>query len=348
MNTPIKKDVYLSFFMFTTDLRPDDPACTKLIIQHIRELTALGYTGFDLPIPPPADSAFEPARDIERYTNLKRALDRAGLDSVGFTTNVYAPRISDPSSPFKEQRESGLAYLKSRVDITAALGAEIMAGPLVHPYGVFPTSNFNEPIWSDALQDWMIQRYRDAQPVFDEVGEYAEERGVKIAIEPVDHWETAAPNLVTDVLSFLEGVSSRQIGVCIDSAHVVLGSDGVAVFEEAARRAGEQERLHYVQVSAPDRGAVHDSWIPWKTFLSAVMPRYQGPILVEIFNAIPAFLNGLRLTRRKFWIPGEDVPNPEYPDAYVVAARAIEAVRKELTEAAGLIRGTQEKADYHG
>jgi hypothetical protein len=52
---------------------------------------------------------------------------------------------------------------------------------------------------------------------------------------------------------------------------------------------------------------------------------------VEIFNAIPAFTNSLRLTRRKFWIPGEDAAN-EYPSAYDIADLAIKATRQEIVE----------------
>ncbi len=51
-----------------------------------------------------------------------------------------------------------------------------------------------------------------------------------------------------------------------------------------------------------------------------------------MFNAIPAFLNSFRLTRRKFWIPGEDAPVPGVPDAYTVAAEAISTVRNELSQ----------------
>ena len=50
MSSP--RDVYFSFFMFTTDLQPDNPEYTKVIIRHIRELRNLGYKGFDMPILP--------------------------------------------------------------------------------------------------------------------------------------------------------------------------------------------------------------------------------------------------------------------------------------------------------
>jgi len=123
------RDVYLSLFMFTTNLQPGNPDYTKVIIQHMSELRKLGYSGFDLPIFPNDGGATH--SDVESYLGLRRSFDRAGLDDLGFTTNVAATRSFDPTSPYREQREAALAYLKSRVDITAALGATIMAGPIV-------------------------------------------------------------------------------------------------------------------------------------------------------------------------------------------------------------------------
>lgn len=322
-------DVYLSFFMFTTDLRPGDPEYAKVIIAHMKELRALGYKGFDLPIHPGDGTDFR--AEVDSYRALKRELDRAGLGDMGLTTNVAATPLFDPASPDPGTRQAALEYLKSRIDITQALGGSIMAGPMVFPYNVFPVTARGERIWSDALQDWARPGYAAAQPVLDAAGEHAAERGVRLAIEPVDHWETPAPNMIGDVLDFLFGVPSGQVGVCVDIAHVVLGSSGPEAFQREVREITAAGRLNYVQVSAPDRGEVRDSWIPWHLFLPAVLPAYSGPLLIEVFNAIPAFLEPLHLTRRKFWIPGEDEPNPIAPDAYTVAGEAIEALEKELS-----------------
>ena len=91
-----------------------------------------------------------------------------------------------------------------------------------------------------------------------------------------------------------------------------------------------------MHISAPDRGAVHDSWIPWKLFLEPILEGYDGPLLVEVFNAIPVFLNSLRLSRRRFLIPDEETLDPARPDAYTVAREAIAAVRRELNQVDGL------------
>ncbi|NET34245.1 MAG: sugar phosphate isomerase/epimerase [Cyanothece sp. SIO1E1] len=313
--------------MFTTDMKPDNLEYRKVVIQHIKELQKFGYTGFEFPIAPGNNKNY--AKDIDDYAALRGAMDVAGLSEIKITTNVGATRTFDPSSAYPQQRKEALDYLRSRVDITAALRGKIMMGPIVLPYGVFPTTDFNEPIWSDQLQTALIPRYANAQSILNELGQYAESKNVKLAIEPITHWETPGPNKLSQLINLLEGVANKQVGVVIDSAHETLDGDGPEIFKQQVDALFQQERLHYIQVSPPDRGALHTSWLPWQAFLQPILPVYQGPIAVEIFNAIPAFINSLRLTRRKFWIPGEDGSNA-YPSAYDIAHKAIVATREEL------------------
>ncbi|MEO0835847.1 MAG: sugar phosphate isomerase/epimerase family protein [Cyanobacteria bacterium J06642_3] len=320
-------DIYLSFFMFTTDMKPDDLSYRETVVKHIKELAAFGYNGFEFPIAPTFTEDY--SQDIQNYQDLRKYLDDQGLSSVKIATNVGATRSLDPSSPYPEQRDSALKYLKSRVDITAALRGEIMMGPIVIPYGVFPTTDFNEPIWSDRLQEMLKVRYETAKPILNQLGEYAVTKNVKLAIEPITHWETTGPNDLAQLMNFLEGVDSKQVGVVIDSAHEVLDGGGPEIFKAQVAELAQQERLHYVQVSAPGRGAVHISWMPWQAFLEPILEVYTGPIAVEIFNAIPTFANSLRLSRHKYWIPGEDEPN-SFASAYQTANTAIQATKKEL------------------
>ncbi len=325
-----KQDIFFSFFMFTADVKPSDSEYQKIFIKHVRELKAFGYNGFELPIAP-NEGAKSYSQEIDEYSKLRYFMNQEGLEDVQIATNVGTNRTFDPSSPDSEQRLKALDYLKSRVDITAALGGEIMMGPLVIPYGVFPLTDVNNPIWSDQLQDYLEARYSNAQPILNQLGEYAEQKNVKLAIEPITHWETPGINKLSRLIKFLQGVSSKQVGVVIDSSHEILDGDGPEIFAEQVKQLADEGRLHYVQVSPPDRGAIHTSWIPWQSFLEPIIAVYDGPIAVEIFNAIPAFLNSLRLTRRKFWIPGEDTVN-QYPSAYEIAKKAIDTTQKELSQ----------------
>ena len=82
-----------------------------------------------------------------------------------------------------------------------------------------------------------------------------------------------------------------------------------------------------VQLSPPDRGRLDRSWLPWTPFLERVLPYYQGPLAIEMFNALPVFQPLLRLSRRKYWIAGVDAPSND-PSAMDVAAASLAASRK--------------------
>jgi sugar phosphate isomerase/epimerase len=329
MNTTLGRDVFFSFFMFTADLRPQDTRYTRTLVNHLKALTDMGYDGFDVHIadrPTTVDHKLE----VDGYLGLKKAFERAGLGEVKFTTNVGTTRTFDPTSPYEEQRRQALSYLKSRVEITRVLGGDsIMSGPFIYPYGVFPVTDSDEPIWSDALQDWMKPRYDAARSVFEELLEYAAAREVKLAVEPVKSWETPPPNMVSEVLDFLEGLEHAQGGVTIDTAQVVMESQGPSVFRENVARAVRQDRLYYVHLSAPDRGAVKDSWIPWDIVAHEIEPVYRGPYLIEVFNAIPPFDRSMRMARRRFWRPGEDEAVPGRDSAYDVARDALDELRTQ-------------------
>lgn len=330
MTSTSSRDIYFSFFMFTADLRPDDDAYSRILVEHCRALKEMGYTGFDVHI------ASQPvggdhAQDVASYVELKRRFDEAGVGDVPFTTNVGTTQRFDITSPYQEQRAQALDYLKSRVDITAVLGgdAALMSGPFLYPYGAFPVTDDGEPIWSDALQDWMAQRYPMARSSFAELVEYAAAKNVTLAIEPVKSWETPGPNMVSEVLDFLDGFESGSAGVALDTAQVLMESEGPESFRRNVARASSQDRLHSVHVSAPDRGAVADSWIPWDLMLRELEPVFRGPYLVEVFNAVPPFVDSMRMSRRRYWRPGEDEPT-DASSAYDVAASALSTLREHL------------------
>ncbi|QTU99061.1 MULTISPECIES: TIM barrel protein [Rhizobium] len=326
-----RRDIYFSFFMFTADLRPNDAGYTQVLVRHLKALTEIGYTGFDVHIAPgPAHVSHH--AEVESYISLRRAFDRAGFRDVKFTTNVGTTRTFDPTSSYEEQRKQALSYLKSRVDITSVLGGEntIMSGPFLYPYGIFPLTDDGEGIWSDALQDWMTPRYAAAASIFRELAQYSAEKRVKLAIEPVKNWETPGPTMVSEALDFLESADIPACGVTIDTAQVVMESQGPAIFRKNVARAAQQSRLNYVHISAPDRGTVRDSWIPWEIMLDEIEPVYSGPYLVEVFNAIPPFESSMRMTRRRFWRPGEDAPEAGVDSAYDVARAALMTLQEKI------------------
>jgi sugar phosphate isomerase/epimerase len=136
--------------------------------------------------------------------------------------------------------------------------------------------------------------------------------------------------MVSEVLDFLEGLERPRGGVTVDTAQVLMESQGPSVLKDNVARAVRQDRLYYVHISAPDRGAVKDSWIPWHILSEEIEPVYRGPYLIEVFNAIPPFDSSMRMARRRFWRPGEDDPVPGVESAYDVARAALEELCERI------------------
>ena len=323
-------DFYLSFFLFTTDPQPADAAARERLLGQIEALVAQGYGGFELPIPPPRPG-IDPAAEVEPYRQLRQALDDRGLQAVALTTNVAATATFDPTHPDPAVRRAALAYLASRVAITAALRGRVMMGPIVVPYGQRPSWG-GETLWSDGLQAALPDAYRRAAEVLAPLADEAVRHDVRLAIEPITHWETAAPNTLEQLLAFLERVASPQLGVVIDSAHEVLDGAGPEVFAQQVAALAAARRLHYVQLSAPDRGRLDRCWLPWAPFLEAVLPHYDGPLAIEMFNALPPFQPLLRLSRPKYWIEGVDAPG-DAPSALAMAEVSLQRARREVEAA---------------
>jgi hypothetical protein len=327
MSSPLEPPYYLSFFLFTTDPQPTDPAARTRLLAQVKELVSMGYAGFELPIPP--SDMVDPQGEVEAYRQLRKCLDAEGFGTVALTTNVAATPTYDPTSEDATVRQAALAYLKSRVEITAALGGTLMMGPIVFPYGQRPRGPGGEEIWSDALQAVLPSGYERAAGVLAELADHAVDLGVRLAIEPITHWETAAPNTLEQLQAFLERVPNPQLGVVIDSAHETLDGAGPERFATQVAELAAAGRLHYVQLSAPDRGRLDRSWLPFEPFLERILPYYNGPLAIEMFNALPAFQPLLRLSRRKYWIAGVDAPS-EAPSAMDVAAASLAAARSAV------------------
>jgi sugar phosphate isomerase/epimerase len=333
-----ERPTYFSFFMFDSNIRLYDPKLRASYLEHVKVLVEYGYAGFELHAgrtPEVAIAYPSYADEIEAYASLRRDIDSRGFAHVQLATNVGATTACDPSSSDPEIRRAGLEFLRSRVDITAALRGEIMMGPVVLPYGGFVYSAPNgEAVWSDALQDELVRRYENAAPILEQVGEYAKQRGVKVAIEPISHWETPGPNKLTQTMDFLRSVPCTQVGVVIDSAQETLDGDGPEVFEKQVAELAAAGRLHYAQASPPDRGDLESSWLPWRPLFGPILKHYAGPVAVEVFNAVPDFAQGLRLSRRKYWIPGID-PKSSRPSAYDVAKGSLRKLRSEFARILG-------------
>ncbi|MFE2437938.1 sugar phosphate isomerase/epimerase family protein [Streptomyces sp. NPDC059409] len=177
------------------------------------------------------------------------------------------------------ERARALADNRRAVDEAATLGTDT----LVLVSGGLP----------DGDKDLRAARERIADALA-ELAPYAEQHGVRLAIEPL-HPMYAADRCVvstlTQALDLAERFPAHQVGVTVDTYHIWWDDRAPAQIA----RAGAGGRIHTFQLAdwttpLPEgvlngRGQIGDGAIDmreWKSYVEAA--GYSGPIEVELFN----------------------------------------------------------------
>lgn len=214
----------------------------------------------------------EPVRSYGLEATAKLVRD-AGLTVTTLCRGGFLTAI-EPA-----ERATALDDNRRAVDEAATLGTDV----LVLVSGGLPAGS----------RDLRGARERIADAL-GELGPYAEERGVKLAIEPL-HPMYAADRCVVSTLAqaldLAERFPAQQVGVTVDTYH--LWWDDTAPAQIA--RAGAGGRIHTFQLAdwttpLPEgvltgRGQIGDGAIDmreWKGYVEAA--GYDGPIEVELFN----------------------------------------------------------------
>jgi sugar phosphate isomerase/epimerase len=178
-----------------------------------------------------------------------------------------------------DERARALDDNRRAVDEAATLGTEV----LVLVSGGLPAGS----------KDLRAARERIADAL-GELGPYAEEHGVKLAIEPLHPMfasDRCVVSTLAQALDLAERFPAHQVGVTVDTYHIWW--DDTA--PEQIARAGAGGRIHTFQLAdwttplpqgvLNGRGQIGDGAIDmreWKGYVEAA--GYTGPIEVELFN----------------------------------------------------------------
>ena len=162
------------------------------------------------------------------------------------------------------------AYLRGAIDMAAAVGAKTFAGPIYSPVGKTWVMNASERA---SAVDRLVENLRP-------VATYAEDRNVRVAIEPLNRFETSLMNTAEQVMEVVDRVGSPSMGVLLDTFHMNIEERDPAL---AIRTCGAH--LAHVHACGCDRGAPGGDQIPWPRIASALRDvGYEGPIVIESFT----------------------------------------------------------------
>ncbi|GGW33884.1 MULTISPECIES: sugar phosphate isomerase/epimerase family protein [Streptomyces] len=178
-----------------------------------------------------------------------------------------------------DERKAALADNRRAIDEAATLGTEV----LVLVSGGLPSGS----------KDLHGARERIADALT-ELGPYAEDHGVKLAIEPLHPMyasDRCVVSTLTQALDIAERFPAHQVGVTVDTYHIWWDDQAPAQIA----RAGASGRIHTFQLAdwttpLPEgvlngRGQIGDGAIDmreWQTYVEKA--GYTGAIEVELFN----------------------------------------------------------------
>lgn len=234
------------------------PLTTAAAENLFPKIARLGFRCVELPLE--SIELLDPARvqHLLQDNGLRPSI--CGVFGPGRDLTNDDPRI----------RQATLSYVDQALDFAAAVGAPALCGPIYAEVG-----KRRQLPPEQRAAEW--QRAVDGIRV---ACDLAATRGVRIAIEPINRFETDLVNTVADAVRLAEEVGHTSAGVMIDSFHLTIEE---ADLEAAIRRAGN--RLCHVQVSENHRGIPGTGLTDWRAFrrgLDAV--GYDGLLVIESFT----------------------------------------------------------------
>jgi D-psicose/D-tagatose/L-ribulose 3-epimerase len=182
---------------------------------------------------------------------------------------VFGPG-RDLTSADPAERAATRAYLGQCFDLASEFGTEFVCGPMYAQVG-------------KARQLPDDARRREWDLAVDElrlVCQDAARRGLSIALEPINRFETDMVNTVADALRMIRAIDHPAAKVMIDTFHMTIEEMNLG---DAIRAAGKD--LIHVQVSENHRGVTGTGLTPWGDFRDALRDiGYAGSVVIESFT----------------------------------------------------------------
>ena len=227
-------------------------------LDILDKVKAMGFDVFELALEDPG--LVDPGQVRDRLQQL-------GLGST--VCGVFGP-MRDLSSEDASIRYSAFDYLCTLVNTAAAIGAGVVNGPM---YSAVGKARLLPPAERRAEWQRAVEGLRTAAA-------YAGERGVRLAIEPLNRFETDMINTAVQGLEMIEAVGAANLGLHLDTFHMHLEEKDSAA---AIRLAGQ--RLFHFHACENDRGVPGAGQVHWQAVAQALKQvDYQGAVVIESFT----------------------------------------------------------------
>jgi D-psicose/D-tagatose/L-ribulose 3-epimerase len=249
------------------------PFTTQSINELFPKIAQIGFDVVEIAVEDPA------LIDIKK---VKSALKDHGLKASVCGAFGSSRDLTHES---RDVQQNALSYIESCLDICAEIGVDFLGGPMYSAVGkarmLGPSERKKE--WDLAVKNLQL------------ICEMAAARNLKIALEPLNRFESDLVNTTDDVLRMVKDIDHPAACVMLDSFHMSIEERDV---ERAIISAGD--KLIHLQVSENYRGAPGSGQTPWNAYRKGLEQiGYKGIVTIESFTTDNAELAGAVC----FWTP---------------------------------------------
>lgn len=199
---------------------------------------------------------------------VRHELDKNGLR--GIICGAFGPdrNICSSNAQFVANAKS---YIRWLVDAAAVVGSPVICGPA---YSAVGKDHLEDDGARKAEWDCAVAGIR-------EMAVYAADHGIRIALEPLNRFETDMINVVSQGLDFIDQVGMPNVGLHLDTFHMHLEERSSA---DAIRTAAD--RIFHFHACENDRGVPGAGQVHWDEVAAALKEvHYDGPVVIESFTA---------------------------------------------------------------
>lgn len=241
----------INTFLFTSPFTNESTGLFK-------QFKKWGFDTVEIPVEDP--SHIDPAY-------VKSELDKNGL-VCGTVCACLGPDRDLRGTP--EQQETSLEYMRKLIDQMEVLGSHSLIGPVYSAVGradAVPPAEYKQQ-WKTVVKNLKA------------ISKYAEKKGKRICMEPLNRFETDFINTCDQALKMIKDVGSPALKLHLDTFHMNIEEKNQSA---AIKKAGKL--LGHFHACGSDRGTPGNDHIDWTGIAKALKAvRYDGDVVIESFT----------------------------------------------------------------
>jgi D-psicose/D-tagatose/L-ribulose 3-epimerase len=242
----------VSTWLFTS------PFQTSSIDELFPKIAAMGFDAVEIAVEDPA---------LIDGNAVKIALAKYNLKAI--VCGAFGP-TRDLTNEDPAVHDTCFKYIADCLDLCVLWDTKFFAGPM---YSAVGKARMLPPEQRKA--EWNL-----AVVNLCKVCDMAQERGLEIALEPLNRFESDLVNTAWDVVRLIDEINHPAAKIILDGFHMNIEEPNI---EEAIKLAGD--KLIHVQVAENYRGTPgtgQTNWAAYRRGLEAI--NYQGTVSIESFT----------------------------------------------------------------